>query len=85
MSSTLEATGWAFKLAMAIASATVIGGGTMVLNLHRNDAVQDEKLIQLQTTMQKMDSLDDKLDTTLRAVAVLNVQLRQEDNDEPRK
>ena len=57
MSTTLEAGGWIAKLAMAVATGTVIGGGTMVLNLHRNDAVQDEKFIHVEATVSKIDRL----------------------------
>jgi hypothetical protein len=76
MSATLEAGGWLAKLVFGVASATVIGGGTMVLSLHRNDAVQDEKIAHISEAVQKMDDLNTKLDYTNREVAVLNERLR---------
>jgi hypothetical protein len=74
MSDAIE-NGWIMKIAMGVASATVVGGGTMVLGLHRNDAVQDERIGRNEITIQKIEKLDEKLDDTLRKVDLLNARL----------
>jgi len=79
MSTELAPGGWITKLAMAAASASLIGGGSTVLALHRNDAVQDEKLVHVVESLQKVEKLDEKLDTTLRKVDLLNARLDYEE------
>lgn len=68
----LEVPAWAAKLLYAIATGTVIGGGTMVLQSHESDARQDLQIEQLHTGYGRIDTLSDKLDETNANLAKLN-------------
>lgn len=79
-----DGTSWVGKIALAVASATVIGGGGTVLTLHRNDAVQDERIARNTKAIEKMETLDPKLDEVIRKVDLLNQRLDLEKHREPR-
>lgn len=83
MSDSLEGGGWISKLAMAAASAALIGGGGTVLSLHRNDAVQDERISRntaaIEKSLDKVEALDPKLDEAIRKVDTLNARLDMEE------
>lgn len=71
-----ELPAWATKAVSAIATATVIGGGTMVLNSHKDNARQDQELHSLQQSVGRIDALSDKLDETNKNLAELNGYMR---------
>lgn len=66
------------KLALAVATAATIGGGTAVLNSASTNAVQNQRLTTLEADRQEMHELSQKLDETNRNVAVLNERLTYE-------
>lgn len=70
------------KLIFGVASATVIGGGTTVLSLARNDAVQDTRISQVEKHIDRMDELSKKLDVTNTKVDVLNARLEEKEKVE---
>ena len=82
MSSTLAADGFFAKLALTLAGASMIGGGTMVLNNARDTAVLEQRVATTERTVEKIDKLDEKLDTTLRKVDVLNARLELKEKDD---
>lgn len=71
------------KIAIAIASAGVIGGGSALLAATNTNSVQDQRLEQLEQDRQSMDTLRDALSETNKNVAVLNARL--EERNEPRE
>ena len=75
------------KIAAGIATAVVLAGSGAIVTAARDNAVQDEKITQIEVTVQKIDSLDQKLDETLRKVDVLNARLdtSKETPNVPRK
>ena len=66
-------------IAKAVAVATIIGGGTIVLGAQRDNAVQDQRIEQLQkdnaTLGDAVDRLNESVQTLDRNVAVLNERL----------
>lgn len=85
MSLPVEGAGWPSKIALAVASAAIIGGGGTVLQLHRNDAAQDVRIERNTKAIEKMETLDPKLDEVIRKVDLLNQRLDiEEKNREPR-
>lgn len=62
-------------IASTIAGASLIGGGTMVLTSHRDNAVQDEAIKQIQDQQHTLDDTLKQLDQSVRtldkSVAVL--------------
>lgn len=63
------------KLALALATAAGVAGGTAILTNQRVDAVQEVRISTLEADRERMDQLSEKLDTTNRNVAVLNERL----------
>lgn len=72
----LELPAWALKLGSAVVTATVLGGGTMVLTSHKDNARQDVQIEELQGNVGRIDILSDKLDETNKNLAELNGYLR---------
>jgi hypothetical protein len=72
------------KIAIGVSSATILGGGSMLLSLHRNDAVQDTHIARHERTLEKMEELGGKLDTATTKVEVLNARLEEARRYEPR-
>jgi len=68
-------------VAKAIAVGTIVGGGTMLLNAHNANAVQDQKIEQLRHDNAALGGAVEKLNTSVQAldknVAVLNDRMRE--------
>jgi len=64
------------KAVAVIGSATVLGGGAMVLTAHRENAVQTNQIVQLEQSVGRIDALSEKLDLTNTNLAELNGYLR---------
>ena len=69
-------------IAKAVAAATVIGGGTIVLGAHQTNAVQDSKIEQLQKSNAELGGAVDRLNDSVQAldknVAVLNERMQKD-------
>lgn len=63
------------KVAIGIATAVTVGGGTAVLNATSTNAVQDQRLTQLEADRAQIHELSNKLDETNKNIAVLNERL----------
>lgn len=63
------------KLALALATAAGIAGGSAILKNERVDAVQETRIMSLEDDRELMEELSEKLDTTNQNVAVLNERL----------
>lgn len=63
------------KLAIGIATAATLAGSGAIITAQRDNAVQDARIQRVEATVEKIDRLDDKLDTTLRTVDALNARL----------
>jgi len=68
------------KLAIGIATAATIGGGTAIIHSASANAVQDQRITTLEQDRAEMHELSNKLDETNRNVAVLNERLNHEVN-----
>lgn len=66
------------KLALGVATAATLAGGTAIIASASTNAVQDQRLTTLEKTSEQMTALSDKLDETNKNVAVLNERLNQE-------
>lgn len=64
------------KVATAVLGASLIGGGTAVLNNWHTNGVQDAKIETLVERQEKTDQLIDKLNETNANIAVLNERLK---------
>jgi len=66
----------------AVAGASIIGGGTMVLTSHRDNAVQDQKIEVLEEQRRDLSHAVDELNQSVRQldknVTILNERLRKE-------
>jgi hypothetical protein len=62
-------------IAKAIAVATVIGGGTIILTTKEQNAVQDQRILQLEHATVKIDDIDRTLRAVDNKVDVLNQKL----------
>jgi hypothetical protein len=62
-------------IAKAIAVATVIGGGTIILTTKEQNAVQDQRIVQLERATLKIDDIDRTLKAVDTKVDVLNQKL----------
>lgn len=71
--------GWLAKLALTVAGAATIGGGGAILASAQTNAVQNQRLITLERTVEKMDRLSDQLDETNKNVAILNERLNNQE------
>jgi len=78
----LELPAWAAKVIYSVATATIIGGGTMVLNSHKDNSKQDIQIEQLEQKVKVIDDLGKKLDDTNRNLAELNGYLRGKSDGE---
>lgn len=65
------------KIAAGIATAVAIGGGTAIIHDSATNAVQDQRIFQLEADRAAMHELSAKLDATDKNVAVLNARLDQ--------
>lgn len=72
------------KIGLAVASATVVGGGSMVLKANTDNATQEVRLQRVEAALQKVDRLSDKLDTTNTNLLILNERMEAR-LDVPRK
>lgn len=65
-----------------IAGASLIGGGTMVLTAHNENAVQDTKIEQHERQLNQLDETLKRFDATVQQldknVAVLNARMEKE-------
>lgn len=73
--------GWLGKLALTVAGAATVAGGGAVITSAKTNAVQDVRISTLETTVEKMDELSDKLDVTNQQVAILNDRLNRENSN----
>jgi septal ring factor EnvC (AmiA/AmiB activator) len=68
-------------LIKAVAAASLIGGGTVVLNTQRDNAVQDVSIKQIEDRQQKLDTTLQQLDQSVRtldkSVAVLAERVKE--------
>lgn len=64
------------KIAAALVTAILIWGGSSLVASANEDAVQNQRLDQLEKNGERMDALSAKLDVTNTNVAVLNERLR---------
>lgn len=66
----------------AVAGASIIGGGTMVLTSHRDNAIQDQKIEVLEEQRRDLSNAVDELNQSVRRldknVTILNERLRKE-------
>lgn len=66
----------------AVAGASIIGGGTMVLTSHRDNAVQDQKIEVLEEQRRDLSNAVNELNQSVRQldknVTILNERLRKE-------
>lgn len=76
-----EVSAWLTKLAIGVATATTIGGGGALISATSVNAVQDQRISQLEADRQAITRLSDKLDETNKNVAVLNERLKDVSND----
>lgn len=60
------------KIALAVASATILGGGSMVLAAHTDNARQEVRIERVEQALQKVDELNSKLDQTNANILILN-------------
>lgn len=72
------------NLALSIAAATLIGGGSMVLSAHTDNAQQEVRLRQVEAGLAKVSELGDKLDQTNNNVTVLNARMEALRDEHPR-
>jgi hypothetical protein len=67
--------------AKTVAVATVLGGGTMLLGAHQTNAVQDQRIEQLQRDNAALGGAVEKLNTSVQQldknVAVLNERMEK--------
>lgn len=63
------------KLAMGIATAATLAGGTAVIKGAETNAVQNQRLGTLERTIMKIDTLNDNLQETSKEVALLRQEL----------
>jgi len=63
------------KVALAVASATVVGGGSMVLTAHTNLATQEVRIERVEKAVEKIDALSEKLDETNLNLQLLNAKM----------
>jgi hypothetical protein len=70
----------ATKLIGGVALAALLGGAGAVVSGKETDAVQNQRLSQLEQDREQMHELSNKLDETNRNVAVLNERLNHEVN-----
>lgn len=66
------------KIALGIATAASIGGGTAIIRASSTNAVQDQRLTVLEQDRAEMHELSQKLEVTDRNIAVLNEKLENE-------
>lgn len=66
------------KIALAATTATVLGGGGMVLTAHTDNATQDVRIERVEHAVQKIDKLSEKLDQTNTNITVLNAKMEAE-------
>ncbi len=79
---TKPTTAFLTKVAVALVTAVLIGGGTAIMDAQATNSVQNQRLDQLEKTGQRMDALSDKLDVTNQNVAALNAVLQERGRDE---
>ena len=60
------------KIALGVASATIIGGGGMVLTAHTDNARQEVRIERVESALDKVDELSRKLDQTNANLIILN-------------
>lgn len=63
------------KIALAVASATVLGGGTMVLASHTTNAAQEIRLEQIEAAIVRMNDIAEDIEQTNRKLEVTNTHL----------
>ena len=63
------------KVAIAVASATVVGGGSMVMSAHTGLATQEVRIERVEKAVEKIDALSEKLDETNANLKVLSAKL----------
>lgn len=72
------------KVGLAVASATILGGGSMVLTAHTDNARQEIRLERLEKATEKIETLSEKLDQTNQNIAVLNARMEAARDERPR-
>lgn len=72
------------KLAIGVATAATIGGGTALIASANTNAVQDVRIERLEKAGERMDELTEKLDITHRKIDVLSTRLDMEQRYESR-
>lgn len=73
------------KIALAAASATVLGGGSMVLKSHTDNASQDVRIERVERAVEKIDQLSEKLDQTNTNLAILNERMEAQNDERTRQ
>lgn len=63
------------KIALAAASATVLGGGSMLIKMNTENATQDLRIERVERAVEKIDKLSDKLDETNKNIIVLGARM----------
>lgn len=63
------------KIAQGVAVGVTVGGGSMVLSDHVENATQRRDIDSLNATVQRIDSLRDQMATLNSNMAVLNARL----------
>lgn len=71
------------KLALAVATAATLGGGSAIIASAETNAVQNQRLGALERTIMKIDTLNDNLQETSKEVALLRQELEAQ-RDYPR-
>lgn len=65
------------KVAVGIATAAGLAGGGAIIKNEGVDAVQQSRIEQIETGLDKVDKLSDKLDETNRKLDVLDARLQE--------
>lgn len=73
------------KVALAVASAAVVGGGSLLLKSKTDLATHDLRIQRLEQTVEKIDTLSGKLDNTNANLMILNAKMEAKEAYESRK
>lgn len=66
------------KLAMGVATAATLAGGTAIIKATETNAVQNVRLDNVEATVSKIDELDDSLQEATKEVALLRQEMESQ-------